>query len=102
MAQITLFSQREEALRPLIESAIEDQLSVLEVGMRQTQHRIQAFEKQFGLKTDDFVRQYADDAFQETLDTIDWLGEYRMAQRIQAKIDTLKEIQYDNSLYAGK
>ena len=94
MTQLTLISPGEIALQPLIESAIANQLRILEVGMRQTRHRIEAFEKQFGLKTDDFVRQYANDEIQETLDTIDWLGEYRMEQRIQGKIDTLKEIQF--------
>ena len=94
MTQLTLISSRDIALQPLIESAIANQLRVLEVGMRQTKHRIRAFEEQFGLKTADFIRQYANDEIQETLDTIDWLGEYRMAQRIQAKIDTLKEIRF--------
>ena len=94
MTQLTLISSGEVSLQPLIESAIASQLRVLEVGMRQTKHRIQNFEEQFGLETDDFVSQYANDEIQETLDTIDWLGEYRMAQRIQEKIDTLKEIRF--------
>ena len=94
MTQLTLISPRDVALQPLIESAIANQLRILEVGMRQTLHRIKAFEEQFGLKTDDFVPKYANDEIQETLDTIEWLGEYRMAQRIQTKIDTLKEIQF--------
>lgn len=94
MTELTIISSSEVSLQPLIESAIANQLRVLAVGMRQAQHRIHAFEEQFGMTTADFVRRYANNEISETLDTIDWLGEYRMAQRIQEKIDTLKEIRF--------
>ena len=67
---------------------------LLEAGMRQTQRRLRDFEAQFSMATADFVHRYAADELEETLDTIEWLGEYRMAQTIQEKLDTLKGIRF--------
>jgi len=96
MVELTLISPGEQAIKPLIEAALVNEQRLLAVGMRKTQQRLQKFEAQYGMPTDEFVVKYRNDEIQETLETIEWLGEYRMAQRIQAKIDTLKAIRFAN------
>ena len=59
----------------------------LETGLRVTEERLRGFEAQYGMTTAEFVARYADDQIVETLETIEWLGEYRLAQRLQQKLD---------------
>ena len=61
----------------------------LESGLRVTEDRLRVFEAQYGMTTAEFVARYADDQIEETLETIEWLGEYRMAQRLQQKVEAL-------------
>lgn len=96
MVELTLISPGEQAIKPLVESALINEQRVLEVGLRKTQQRLQKFEEQYGMSTNEFVLNYRNDLIQETMETIEWLGEYRMAQHIQAKIDTLKAIRFAN------
>jgi len=96
MTELTLISSATRSIKPLVEAALLNEARLLEAGMRQTQHRLRKFEHQYGMPTDEFVLKYANNEIQETLETIEWLGEYRMAQTIQEKLDTLKEIRFAN------
>lgn len=96
MVELTLIAPDEQAIKPLVESALINEQRLLEVGLRKTQQRLQKFEEQYGMSTNEFIFNYRNDRIQETLETLEWLGEYRMAQRIQAKIDTLKAIHFAN------
>ena len=96
MTELTLISSATRSIKPLVEAALWNEARLLEAGMRQTQHRLQKFEQQYGTPTEEFVRKYAYNEIEETLETLEWLGEYRMAQTIQEKLTTLKEIQFAN------
>jgi hypothetical protein len=96
MVELTLIAPDEQAIKPLVESALINEQRLLEVGLRKTQQRLQKFEEQYGMSTNEFIFNYRNDRIQETLETLEWLGEYRMAQHIQAKIDTLKAIHFAN------
>ena len=61
----------------------------LETGLRVTADRLRGFEAQYGITTAEFVARYADDQIEETLETIEWLGEYRLAVNIRQKLDAL-------------
>ncbi len=96
MVELTLIAPGEQAIQPLVESALINEQRLLEVGLRKTQQHLQKFEEQYGMSTNEFVINYRNDLIQETLETLEWLGEYRMAQHIQAKIDRLKAIHFAN------
>lgn len=96
MTELTLISSNATSIKPSVEAALHNEVCLLEAGLRQTQHRLHQFEEQYGMATDEFIKKQADNGIQETLETIEWLGEYRMVQRIQEKIDALKGIQFDN------
>jgi len=96
MTELTLISSATRSIKPLVEAALLNEARLLEAGMRQTQHRLRQFEQQYSTPTEEFVHQYANNEIEETLETIEWLGEYRMAQAIQEKLDTLREIRFAN------
>lgn len=92
MSILTLASDRDDALEPLIRSAVANELRLLEAGLRRTEARLRAFEQQHQLITAEFVARYARNEVEEDLDTIEWLGEQRMAQSIVAQMDALRAI----------
>ena len=94
MAELTLISPRKWRLRPVVEPAIQNELRLLEAGIRRTQERLRSFETEHNLTTDGFLHRYENDELQETLDFAEWVGEYRLLGRLQDKAATLQEIQF--------
>ena len=62
-------------------------LQQLTDALHTTRSELRAFEEQYQLSTDEFVSRYAAGEIAESLETIEWLGEYRMAQHIQEQIE---------------
>jgi hypothetical protein len=94
MAALTLTSPDERPLRPLVEAAIQNELRLLQVGIRRTEERVQAFEAEYGLSSQEFLRRYEDDELPETLDYAEWIGEQRLLERLREKAKTLEEIRF--------
>jgi len=80
------------SLRSAVESALESDIQSLEDGLRRTQERIRAFETQYGFSTQDFLERYRQDQIQETLETIEWVGEYRMERHLRKRLQNLRGI----------
>ena len=47
-------------------------------GIKRTRERLTAFEKQFGMTSEEFERRYAAAEIDESLESIEWLGEIKM------------------------
>ena len=94
MAALTLTSPDERPLRPLVEAAIQNELRLLQAGIRRTEERVQAFEAEYGLSSQEFLRRYEDDELPETLDYAEWIGEQRLLERLREKAKTLEEIRF--------
>lgn len=92
MTSLTLTSSKQGPLRPLVEAAIENQLRLLEAGVERTEERIRAFEAEYGMSSETFVRRYENDELPETLSFAEWIGEHRMLSRLREKAETLREI----------
>lgn len=93
MTELKLISQHPN-LRALIESAIAESLSSVEAGIHQTEARLRAFESQYELSTEEFLKRYENDEIQETLEFDEWIGESRMLKRLQEKASRLREVQF--------
>jgi hypothetical protein len=78
----------------LIEAAIDNELRLLEAGIQRTEQRLEAFEEKHGLSTRAFLERYENDELPETLETAEWIGEYRMLERLREKAETLKGIHF--------
>jgi len=92
MAALTLTSPHQRPLRPLVEGAIQNELRLLEAGVRRTEERVRAFETKYGLASSEFLRRYENDELPETLDYAEWIGECRLLERLREKVETLAGI----------
>ena len=96
MAELTLISPRKRQLKPLVEAALRTELRLLEVGIRRTEQKVEEFETRHGLSSAEFIRRYEQGELEEALELAEWIGEYRLLQRLREKADTLQEIQFAN------
>lgn len=94
MAELTLVSPSQRPLQPLVEGALQNELRLLEAGLRRTEQRLQEFEAHYGLSTADFVQHYENDVLEETLEFAEWIGEYRLRARLLEKADALRAIRF--------
>jgi len=76
----------------LIEAAIHNELRILQAGIRRTQQRLADFEAQYGITTEEFLRRHRNDAMGETLETIEWFGEWTLLQRLREDEAVLREV----------
>ncbi len=60
-------------------------MSLLEVGIRRTERRLREFETTHRMTTREFVRRFENDELGETLELAEWIGEYRLLQRLNEK-----------------
>jgi hypothetical protein len=94
MAELTLVSSSQRPLQPLVEGALQNELRLLEAGIWRSEQRLQAFEARYGLSTMDFVQRYENDTLEETLEFAEWIGEYRLRERLLEKADALRAIRF--------
>ena len=94
MSRLTLISSRKQSLKPLVEAALNNELRLLDAGVKRTEKKLQLFESQFGMTTTALLKRYENNEFQETLEFAEWVGEYRMLFRLKEKTQTLREVQF--------
>jgi hypothetical protein len=96
MAELKLTSKHSDSLKPLIEGAIAEALRSTEAGIQHTAQRLREFEEKYQLSTEEFLHRYENDEFQETLELDEWIGELRLLQRLQEKVERLRGIEFAN------
>ena len=96
MEELTLISSYQRPLRPLIEAALQNELRLLQVNIKRTEQSLSNFETRFGLSTTEFVQRFENDELPETLDYVEWVGEYRLLMRLHEKAEALREIRFAN------
>jgi hypothetical protein len=96
MSGLRLVSTRKRQLKPLVEAAIANELRLLEAGVRRTEKRLHEFEEKYNLGTQKFISRYENDELEETLDFAEWIGEFKMLTRLREKVDTLRDIRFEN------
>ena len=95
-AQVTLVSPSGVAIRPLVESALRSESKMIELGLARTQRNLRDLEQKYGMNTSEFYRRLVEDELQESLDFIEWAGEYKTLLKLQEKRRALQEIQFAN------
>lgn len=83
--QVTITAESAESIKPLVESAIQERLRTLAFGISRTRERLAAFEKQYGMSTEEFARRFDGKDLKETLDFLDWWGEIKMLRLLEDK-----------------
>jgi hypothetical protein len=93
LQQITIQTQDAKRLKPLLKSAIQSQLDDIEHGIQLTRGHLEAFEKQFGMSTPEFLGRFKPGELEETLDSLEWQGETKMLALLEEKRDAFKDAQ---------
>jgi hypothetical protein len=96
MNELKLISQHPDPIHSLVENALQDALNSTENGIRQTEQRLQEFESKYQISTIEFIRRYENDEIQETLEIDEWIGAYRMLNRLTEKAERLRGIKIAN------
>lgn len=96
MAQLTLISEHERQIKPLVAAALNNELRLLQAGISRTENHLRRFEQRFALSTSEFIRRYENDQMEESLDYAEWIGEYRMLERLREKAEALRGIRFAN------
>lgn len=91
LQQITIQTSDAKRLKPLLKNAIRSQLEDTEHGILLTRERLAAFEEQYNMSTEEFLRRFHPGDLEETLDFIEWQGETKMLALLEEKRDTLKD-----------
>jgi hypothetical protein len=94
MTELTLVSTRQLPLRPLVEAALTNELRLLEAGIRRTERRLREFEMAHRMSTTDFLQRFENDELGETLEFAEWVGEYRLLQRLHEKTEALRGVRF--------
>lgn len=94
MTELTLFSPRQQSLKPLVQAALQNELRLFEAGLRRAQARLHELETRYGFSTVEFIRRYENEELAETLELAEWIGEYRLFERLQEKTQALREVQF--------
>lgn len=85
MSELTIISAYQYSLKPLIEAALTNQLKLLKAGICRTEQRIRGFEERYRLLTQEFMTRFENDEFEETSEFAEWIGEYRLFEKLQQK-----------------
>lgn len=81
------------ALKPLLTSAIQAELRLLELGLARTSKRLSAFEEQYGLTSEVFERRFEAGEVEESLDCIEWAGEIKTWRLLTTQQQALQRAQ---------
>jgi len=96
MCELKLVSPGERQIKPLVEAALNNELRLIEAGIHRTETNLRNFENKYHMNSKDFVSKYEKDNIKETMEYIEWIGEFRMLERLIEKSNTLKSIRFEN------
>jgi hypothetical protein len=91
--QVIVTTDASIALKPLLESAIQSELRMLELGLARTAQHLHIFEERFGLTSEEFESRFTAGEIGETLDFIEWAGEIKTHHLLKAQQQALQKVQ---------
>jgi hypothetical protein len=95
LQEIVIKSNAEKPIKPLVETAIRNQLKALQHGIARTKERIAEFEKRAGIPSADFEAKLKSGKIEETIETIDWNMELAALRLLEGQYQSLSEAKID-------
>ena len=95
LQEVVIKTNANEALKPLVEAAIRNQLKALQHGINRTKERILEFEKRIGMSSEEFEKKIQADEIDETIETIDWNMELAALRLLEGQYQSLSEAKID-------
>jgi len=89
--QLVITTSDKTALKPLLESAIENQKKALKAGIDRTRARLAEFEALYRMTSAEFERRLNSRELEETFDFTDWRMEIGMLGLLEKKYAALQE-----------
>lgn len=96
MTELTLVSKQARPLRPLVEAALANELRLIMAAIHQTEERLRELEARHSMMTAEFIALFENDELEETRETIEWVGEYRLLSHLQEKVETFQGIEIES------
>lgn len=96
MTELTLVSKQSRPLRPLVEAALANELRLVMAAIHQTEERLRDFESAYEMNTAEFIERFENDELSETLEYVEWVGEYRLLNHLREKAETFQGIEIEN------
>lgn len=87
--EIRVSSNASVPIRPLIESAIQAELRMLDLAIERTGNRLLDFEEAYGMGSKDFESRFGKGDLGESLDFIEWAGELKTLQMLNDQREAL-------------
>ena len=87
---VTVTSDTSIDLKPLLESAIRDEVRLLDLSLSRTAERLRAFETQYGMTSEAFMQRFEARELNESLDYIEWAGEIKTYHLLQTQQQALR------------
>ena len=95
LQEIIIKANADESIKPLVETAIRNQLKSLQHGATRTKERIAEFEKNAGMTSAEFEKKLQDGKIEETVETIDWNMELAALRLLENQYQSLSEAKID-------
>lgn len=94
MAEIRLASPREQPQRPLVDAVLRNEIRIPTAGICRTEQQPDGFERGYGMNSRKFIERYERDQFAETPESVEWIDEYRLLERLAVRAQALEEIRF--------
>jgi hypothetical protein len=95
LQEIVIKTNAQEPIKPLVETAIRNQLKALQHGIVRTKERIAEFEKQAGVTSAEFEEKLKSGMIEETIETMDWNMELAALRLLEGQYQSLSEAKID-------
>ena len=95
LQQLTITTTDKTMLKPLVESAIENEKKMLALGIERTRKRLAEFEQQFGMSSAEFERRLNVLGLIEMVEFTDWRMEIGMLRLLESRCRAFQEAQLD-------
>jgi len=69
----------------------------LRAGVQKTEQNLKGFEEKYHKNTEKFISEY--DKLEETIDFLEWIGEFRMLKRLTDKLETMKSHEHNHPIF---
>ena len=93
--QVTIKTEDRKILKPLIESAIENEKKMVRFGLERTHARLEEFEQKYQMSSAEFERRLHASEIDETVDFSDWRMETGMFRLLERQYKALQDAELD-------
>lgn len=92
MSQLILEYEGKVSVENSIKSAIDKEIRTLEIGVDLSKKALKQFEEKYKMSSEIFFDKMEKGEIDDSLDFIEWAGEYELLLRTEQKVNTLKGI----------